>query len=145
MQLPFPPHTPTSIPIPSVQLAAPHAVIAPAYPSQVVAVMPSHSAAAHGLSALPVAHAGREPTGWPTTGVHVPAVSITLHASHCPLQSELQQTPSTQTLLVHSSTLVHAVPFAALGTHDPCLQYAVGMQSPSVVQFVGHDPFAHAK
>jgi hypothetical protein len=96
LQLPLPSHTPTSVPIPSVQLAASHVIVAPAYPSHAVAVMPSHSAASHGLSALPIAHAAREPTGLPTTGVHVPAVPNTLHASHCPLQSELQQTPSAQ-------------------------------------------------
>jgi hypothetical protein len=43
-------------------------------------------------------HAGRAPTGGPETGVQVPTVPGTLHASHWLPQSELQQTPSVQKL-----------------------------------------------
>jgi hypothetical protein len=45
----------------------------------------------------------RPPCGWPeVTVVQVPTLSVTSHAWHWLLQSALQQTPSTQRLLVHS-------------------------------------------
>jgi hypothetical protein len=45
--------------------------------------------------------AGRSPCGSPVTLEHVPALSMTSHASHWPLQALLQQTPSTQLVDAH--------------------------------------------
>jgi hypothetical protein len=45
--------------------------------------------------------AGREPTGLPDTGVHVPRLAARLHASHWPAQALLQQTPSAQNVDKH--------------------------------------------
>jgi hypothetical protein len=44
---------------------------------------------------------GLEAGGAPSTGEHVPTLPGTVHASHCPPQFELQQTPSTQKVERH--------------------------------------------
>jgi hypothetical protein len=69
----------------------PHTVVAPGYvhteplvPSHVPAHVPFPS------------HALRVPCGAPLTGMQCPAWPIASHASHCALQSDSQQTPSTQ-------------------------------------------------
>jgi len=45
--------------------------------------------------------AARAPAGLPVTGLHEPGDAGKLHASHWPLQSLLQHTPSTQNVELH--------------------------------------------
>jgi hypothetical protein len=66
-----------------------------------------------------LAHAWREPTGEPTTGMQLPSLLATLHASHCPVQGWVQHTPSTQMLEPHSALVLHSVPAAFLAMHTP--------------------------
>ncbi len=55
-----------------------------------------------------------EPAG---LGVHVPKLPDTLHASQAAPQAVLQQYPSMQLPLVHSTALAQLWPFAFLATH----------------------------
>jgi hypothetical protein len=57
-----------------------------------------------------------------TTGLHVPTLPATLHASHAPPHAVLQHTPSTQLPLPHWLAEVQVTPLACLGTHAPALQ-----------------------
>ena len=95
-QFPRPSQAAGSVATPAVQLAWMHVTDEPTKPAHDVRVLPSHSAAEHGLVADATGHAGRVPCGLPTTGVHVPALPSTSHASHSPVHALLQQTPSTQ-------------------------------------------------
>ena len=142
LQLPAPSHAPGRVAVSSAQLAAPHTVDTPTKPAHVVAVMPSHCAAWQTFCGSPAGHAGRAPTVLPTMGVQVPAVSAALHASHCPVHAELQQTPSTQRFEEQWSAAVQATPLSPLGTHAPSAQYALVTQSSSDVQLVGQLPTA---
>ena len=67
------------------------------------------------------AQAGREPRGRPETGVHVPSVPESAHASHWPSQATSQHTPSAQNPDVHSVAVLHATPFP-LFSQVPALQ-----------------------
>jgi hypothetical protein len=62
-------------------------------------------------------HVGRDPTGGPVTGEQVPGAAFELHASHCPAQSELQHTPSTQKFDEHCAAEVHGVPGGPFAEH----------------------------
>lgn len=78
--------------------------------------LPAPHAPAH---APEPAHAARDPCGAPdVTAVQVPADPPTSHASHCPPQLLLQQTPSTQLPLVQSGFVVQTLPFS-FGPHEP--------------------------
>jgi hypothetical protein len=66
-------------------------------------------------------HVG-EPGVPATTGLHVPTLPATLHASHAPPQAELQHTPSTHWPLPHWLAPVQEAPLVCLGTHTPPLQ-----------------------
>src|SRR5262249_6710532 len=55
-------------------------------------------------------HRGRAPRGDPFTGTHFPSCPATLHAWHCPVHGDSQQTPSTQEPDPHSSSVLHVVP-----------------------------------
>jgi hypothetical protein len=69
-----------------------HCVVRPGITQACVSTAPSQVP----LQPVPLpGHAEREPTGGPVTGEHVPASPGTLQASHWPVQSLLQQTPST--------------------------------------------------
>ncbi len=59
-------------------------------------------------------HGARGLTGSPVTGEHVPWSVTRLHASHCPLQAPLQQTPSAQNVEAHWPPDVQAWPFGSL-------------------------------
>jgi len=63
------------------------------------------------------AQAGRPLCGGPITGEQTPGDPGTSQASHCPLQAALQQTPSTQSPLVHWFAAVQALPFDRFGAH----------------------------
>jgi hypothetical protein len=67
------------------------------------------------------AHAGAP--GLPdATGLHVPTLPATLHASHALPHAELQHTPSTHWPLPHWLAPVQVAPLDCLGTHAPPLQ-----------------------
>jgi hypothetical protein len=144
-QCPFPSQVAAAVTWLPLQLAARQDVADPTNPSQLVAVMPSHSADEHGSEALPPEHAARAPCGAPTTGVHVPSVPFASHAAHWPVQALLQQTPSAQIAEVHSFPALHEAPFAPFFTHVEALQYASFVHSASVAHAEGQDPAAHAK
>jgi hypothetical protein len=74
------------------------------------------------------ADSGSVPTGWLE---QVPARPLRLHAEQPPLQSWLQQNPSTQYCEVHSHPDEQAEALALSATHDPeALQYAEALQLP---------------
>ena len=56
------------------------------------------------------------------TAEHVPGVAVRLQATQAPAQASLQQTPSTQLALVHSSAAAHVMPFDFFATHTPARQ-----------------------
>jgi hypothetical protein len=135
---PWPSHA-LSVSLPFAQLVA-HAL--PLWYAHDPRVTPSH-APAHGVPAP--AHAPRDPCGAPTTGKHVPGAVATSHASHAPVHAKLQQTPSAQTPLVHSSGFAHDSPLLLRATHMPSVQYADVVHCASVVHVAGHVPFVQRK
>jgi hypothetical protein len=92
---PFPLQVAAAVAVPFAHEAARHIISAPGKPRHALGSMPSQDSAAH-TPPVPVEHAARMPWGAPRTGVHVPGVFARSHASHCPVQAALQQTPSTQ-------------------------------------------------
>jgi hypothetical protein len=70
-----------------------------------------------------VVHAARGAIGGPLTGLQMPTLPETLHASHCPLHALSQHTPSLQKPLAQWPATVHCVPFVAVGMHVWPLQY----------------------
>ncbi len=88
-QLPAPSQDAANVATLALQAGARHDPVGYA---QEVALEPSHTPP-HPLPSE--AQACRDPRGAPTTLVHVPAAPETSQASHCPLQLELQQKPST--------------------------------------------------
>jgi hypothetical protein len=64
-------------------------------------------------------HAARGVTGLPVTGEQVPTLFDRLHASHWPVQSSLQHTPSAQKLDRHWLFDVHTTPGFAFEVHLP--------------------------
>jgi hypothetical protein len=89
-QVPVPSHLAAAIATPKLQLAGRHerSVVA----SQAVTLIPSQNPAHR----LEPPQAGRAPRGLPRTGRHAPASPGTSQASHWPVHSESQQTPSVQ-------------------------------------------------
>jgi len=89
-QTPAPSQAPTGVIVAFSHFAAPHAVLAPGYwqaaccPSQVPAHVPLPAQAAWPGRAGPVIVR------------HIPGDTNSSHASHEPVQPELQQTPSAQ-------------------------------------------------
>ena len=128
-QLPLPSQAAASVATPFAQLACTHVTDEPTNPVHDVRVLPSHCAALHGLSAEPFGHAARVPCGAPATGVHVPSLPSTSHASHCPVHAPLQQTPSTQKPLTHAPFEPHAWPASSVPWHWPFVQNAPAAQS----------------
>jgi hypothetical protein len=65
----------------------------------------------------------RPPRGGPETGVQVPVLPATSHASHWPVQGVSQQKPSTQVPVAHRSSGPHGCPMFRIdppgGTHWP--------------------------
>lgn len=79
-------------------------------------------------------HAGRPPTGAPTTRVQLPRLPGSAHDSQLPLQLVSQQNPSTQRPFAHSCAPVGhalAVALAFFGTQTPPLQKSPTTQSAS--------------
>jgi hypothetical protein len=111
------------------------------------AMKPTHlvgSVALHVLAAqaapAPSSHAVRAPWGAPFTGMHLPTLPSTSHASHCPSHAVSQHTPSTQLPLPHSSPMEHLVESfflqvpsdPATAHEEPSPQLATPQQTPSV-------------
>src|SRR5205814_4840954 len=72
---------------------------------------------------------GRAPCGPPVTGVHVPSLPLTSHASHWPSQALSQHSPSTQWPAAHSVELVHFE--LLLLRHVPALGPAAAHAAPA--------------
>jgi hypothetical protein len=82
-------------------------------------VMPSQSP----LHPVPSpGHALRGATGAPVTGEQVPLLVARLHASHWPVQSLLQHTPSAQNPVVHCALEEHDPPGPIFASHWPLAQ-----------------------
>jgi len=113
----------------------PHETVVPGYShDEVVELLhlPAHAVPSP-------AHLDREPWGGPPTGVHVPSWPLTSHAWHWPSQIVLQQKPSTQLWLVHSSPVAHDSPRLFFGTHVPVAPHRLeGVQSAFDVHLVRH-------
>jgi hypothetical protein len=106
-QFPWPSQVAGNVAISLAQLAWRQVTDEPTNAAQDVRVVPSHSAAVHGSVAVPTGHAGLVPCGLPATGVHVPALPCTSHASHSPVHAASQQTPSTQNPLTQAVLVPH--------------------------------------
>jgi hypothetical protein len=87
-------------------------------PGTVHAVVSTPSQAPSQPVPLPM-QAVRGSTGLPVTAEHVPSWFGRLQASHCPTQSSLQHTPSTQKLVPHCVPAVHAPPAVIFSVHFP--------------------------
>src|SRR5438045_1091746 len=108
-QVPVPLHEAAATCVPAEQLAARQVVDPPAY-AQELALVPSQTPPQAEPSLV---QAGRDPTGAPLTVVQVPGETpppLTLQAWHWPLHELLQQTPSTQDPLPHSTAPPQSVP-----------------------------------
>jgi hypothetical protein len=115
-QLPAPSHDAARVATPALQLATRHEPVGYA---QAAALEPSHAPP----QPLPSeAHACRAPCGAPATLVHVPADAGTSQASHCPVQLELQHTPSTHCPLAHWFAPVQATPSPPCEWQRPAAQ-----------------------
>src|SRR5580704_9289261 len=92
-------------------------VLGPTNTSHDVALLPSQTFMVHTLFMSLCGHAGRMPTGGPAIVTHMPAALAVLHAWHCPVHAEAQQTPSTQKAFIgHVLALVHVVPSGTVAT-----------------------------
>jgi hypothetical protein len=85
------------------------------------------------------------PRGAPLTVTQVPTLPDSAQAWHCPPHATLQQTPSTQLVLVHSPPLWQAVPLplsgaqAALGAqYWPLAQGRLALQPPEHLVVSAH-------
>jgi hypothetical protein len=137
-QCPWPSQLAGRVATPAVQLAETQLTDEPTKPSHDARVFPSHCAAEHGSLAEPVGHAPRDPCGIPATGVHVPGLPATSHASHWPVHAPSQHTPSTQKRLAHAAFDPHAVPGGLVPWHVALEQKAPLAQSPVVAHEDGH-------
>jgi hypothetical protein len=116
--------------VPSLHVPARHSTPEPGK-AQASGVTPSHDP----LQLVPSpAQGARPPCGAPLTGVQVPALAGTSQASHWPLQSVSQQTPSTQKPLRHSVGPPHCAPGSLFGSQMPAEHQLSDAQSASVVQ-----------
>jgi hypothetical protein len=115
LHVPAPSHCCASTVVPE-HTFAPHPVPLGAFtlPAQLVRVAPSQTGVAH---AVPAPHCARGPCGAPDTARQLPGCPATSHASHSPVQSALQQKPSTQIALAQSTSLPHDCPIFSL--HAP--------------------------
>lgn len=92
-------------------------VIVPPGKEHAVALLPPQLPA---QGAVPP-HGVRLLRGVPVTVTQVPTLLDSAHPWHCPAQARLQQTLSTQFVLVHSAPLLHCVPFDFKARQTPVL------------------------
>jgi hypothetical protein len=131
-QIPEPSQNSCSVAVPLVQVGARHSWLEPGIVHDCL-VTPSHTPS----QPVPLpTHAARGETGEPVTAVQVPCAPVKLHASHCPAQSELQHTPSTQKFDWHWPAEVQGIPAGPLLEHSPLPQKFPSAQSASEVQVV---------
>lgn len=114
VQAPAPLHTVAVVTMPLAQLPAEHWAVLPGK-LQAVGLVPSHWL---WQGAVPVQAARIDPRGNPATVRHLPALLLSLHAWHCPVQALSQQTPSTQWFELHSVFCPQVVPGGARAS-DP--------------------------
>jgi len=96
-----------------MQVGARHSLVVPGIVQDCV-VTPSHPPS-QPVPSPP--QAARGDTGVPVTAEQVPSAPVTLQASHCPAQSELQHTPSTQKFETHCPAEVHGIPGGPFEEH----------------------------
>ena len=70
----------------------------------------------------------------------MPTLPTTSHASHCPVQATLQQTPSTHFPEPQARSRVQATPLDDFATQVPALHQAPKAQSPSALHWVPQVP-----
>ena len=111
----------------STQLAGPQTTLEPTNTSHEVALFPSHAIELHTLLGSLMGHAGRVPAGEPVMVTQVPTEFAALHAWHCPVQAELQHTPSTQYGFPSevAGQVAEVAHFAPMGTVATTLTIAV--------------------
>jgi hypothetical protein len=114
--------------------------VGPTKPPHVARSIPSQTCAAHGVALVPATHDDRLPCGAPDTGTHSPTAPETSHASHCPLQGALQQTPSTHGPAAHSSLVLHMTPCPDFARHVPESHQPVVSHGELGEQEVAHAP-----
>ena len=122
-------HVGAAVTTPLAQKATPHATDTPGS-VHTVPLVPSQKP--------PHAPEPRQPglpaRGMPFTATQVPMLPTWSQAWHSPPHASLQQTPSTQLLLVQCDGEPHVTPFASFATQIPAEQYWLDVQSPSVAQ-----------
>jgi hypothetical protein len=85
----------------------------------VVRELPSHCPS-HAVPSA--AQAVRAPRGAPVTGLQVPTLVLSLHASHCPLHAASQHTASTQNPDAHTASRAQECAMASFGMQTPAEQ-----------------------
>ncbi len=130
-QAPLPSQEAARVATPRSHEAARHEMAGPTKPSHEARTAPSQARCWHGCPAGAPGQAPRPARGEPVTGMQDPAASGSAQPSHWPSQALLQQTPSAQKPLLHSSGVVHGLPRLPRATHLPAWQKAEGAQSPS--------------
>ncbi len=118
LHFPTPSQELTCVSTPPLQPSALHLVTAAGGKTQSARLLPSQCRPQSPPTTPPLQTA-LGARGAPTTATHVPALPVSLQASHCPAQGLSQQTESTQLSEAHSLALVHAAPFAFLATQVP--------------------------
>lgn len=112
VQAPLPSQRPRGVSLPSTHDASPQSVSGPdAKPAHLVRSFDGSQVSVLHASPAPSKHFVRAPCGAPVMPEQVPSAPGTSHASHCPVHTESQQTPSMQKPVVHSFLLVQAEPF----------------------------------
>lgn len=117
-QVPSPAQKACAVVAPSTQPAARQTTLDPAFAAHDARSVPSQLDTEHGLPGS-LGHADRPGWGAPRTGLHVPALPATSHASQIPPHAELQQTLSAQNPVPHSAALAQGVPGSFV--HAPSL------------------------
>jgi hypothetical protein len=111
--------------LPAVHAAVRQLTDAPTKPAHFAPSFPSQTVAVHGSLAEAAAHAPCDAE--PLTGVQVPVVPSVEHDSHTPSQARLQQTPSEQCPVSHSTSVLQVVPC----TSDRVRTYVSLVRTPS--------------
>lgn len=112
-QLPVLSQVDAGVALPLAQLAWLHTVEMPGYTQALV--LPSHWP----LQVPEPPQALRVPRGSPLRTLQDPVVPTSVHDSHCPSHTVLQQTPSTQLPDVHCALVEQFLPFSSVGMQAP--------------------------
>jgi hypothetical protein len=134
LQLPAPSHVLAIVPddAPAAQLGGTHCV--PAIHLW-HAPLPSHVPSLPHVEAAATPHWPLGSVAFGATGVHCPRVELSVHETHGPSQTALQQTPCfEQTRPVAHWLLAEQGPPFGSSPHEPLMQVALGAQSAFAVQ-----------